>query len=170
MGSPRKDPEPLNLDSRTFGDAPAARYLVEYLNERQDRVGARKVARVLAQGRELVAAVARAHLEFDALDTRAFARLLPMLSENLRRSVCETLEGHDVHLRNLTLNVMEGSVKTWKRRVEVTRRKERQLAKHNQGRVESLFAAPVAGEVTAEMLQARSKRYLARKGKKDTLY
>ncbi len=170
MGSPRSDPPALNLDARTFGDAPAALYLAEYLNERQDRVGARKVARVLAQGRELVAAVARAHLEFDALDTRTFARLLPMLSENLRRSVCETLEGHDAHVCTLTLNVMEGSVKTWKRRVEHARRKERQLAKENRGRVEYLFAGPVEGEVTAHVLQARSKRYLARKGKRDTLY
>ena len=170
MGSPRPEPEQLQLDPRTFGDAPAALYLARVLNDRQDRPLARKVARVLAQGRERVASVARAHVEFDALDTKTFARLLPLISEHLQRSVTLSLAEQDEHVRNLTLNVMEGSVKTWKRRVEHARRKERQLAKENRGHASGLFAAPVKGEVTPALLQERSKRYLSRKGKRDDLY
>lgn len=170
MASPRPAPKPLQLDLRTFGDSPAAIYLAELLNQKQDAALARKVARVLAQGRELIASVSRAHVDFDALDTKTFARLLPLISEHLQQSVRTTLAYQDTHVCNLTVNVMEGAVKTWKRRVEHTRRLEKNKAKVNQGRVEYLLAAPVPGEVTPEILQARSKRYLARKGKTDTLY
>lgn len=170
MSSPRPAARPLSLDLRTFGDSPAAIYLAQVLNQRQDVVAARKVSRALAQGRELLAAVARAHLEHDALDTKTFARLLPLMSAHLRQSVRTCLAGHDEHVRNLAVNVTEGAVKTWKRRVEHARRLEKTRARHNNGRVEYLLAAPVPGEVTPQVLQQRSKRYLARKGKQDTLY
>ncbi len=172
MSSPRPTPSALCLDPRTFGDAPAAVYLAEVLNQRQDRVLARKVAKVLAELRELVADVARAHLEYDALSTRSFARLLPMLSAQAQVRVPQALAGHDPLVMNLTMNVAEGAVKTWKRRVEQARRQEKQLARELPPGtpVQWVPAKPVQGEVTPDLLRERSKRFLRRKGKRDTLY
>ncbi len=173
MASPRSAPKPLNLDPRTFGEAPAALYLVEVLNQRNSHPLARKVARVLAEVNELLADLARAHLDYDALSTRSLARLLPMLSEYGQRRVELSLRPTDDHVANLTLNVLEGGLKRWKVRVQKARRDERDAARLRPPGTAAgdwIPAAPLVGEKTPDDLRRRSKRYLERKGKPDTLY
>ncbi len=173
MASPRPDPKPVNLDPKTFGDAPAAIYLAELLNQRNSPVLARKVARVLAEGRELLADLARAHLDYDALSTKSLARLLPLISDYNQNRATLSLRQDDEHIANLVVNVLEGGLKTWKARVQKARRDEREAARHRPPGTaagEWIPAAPLDDEKTSEVLRQRSKRYLARKGKTDTLY
>ncbi len=172
MGSPRNPPKPVSLDPNTFGDAPAAIYLVELLNKKNDPLLARKTAKILAEGRELIADLARAHLEFDALSTKSLARLIPLISEHFQTKVAEPLRAHDAHIANLTINVLEGSLKTWKNRVQHARRKERLIAKELPPGTSKdwIPAKPLLEEVNSETLRKRSKEYLARKGKVDSLY
>jgi len=172
MSSPRTPPKPVSLDANTFGDAPAAIYLVELLNKKNDPLLARKTAKILAEGRELIADLARAHLDYDALSTKTLARLIPLISEHFQKKVAEPLRAHDEHIANLTINVLEGTLKTWKNRVQHARRKERILAKDLPpgATKEWIPAKPLLEEVNSEILRTRSKNYLARKGKVDSLY
>ena len=172
MSSPRNPPKPVALHHNTFGDTPAAIYLAELLNRRNDPVLARKTAKILAEGRELVADLARAHLEFDALTTKTLARLIPLLSEYFQTKAAESLRAVDDHIANLTINVLEGSLKTWKNRVQQARRSERTMARELPPGTSKQWvpANPLLNEVTGDVLRKRSKRYLERKGKSDTLY
>lgn len=172
MSSPRQPRAPLNLDPHTFGDSPAAIYLVELLNQKQDVLLTRKAAKVLAEGRELLGDVARAHLDYDALSTRSFSRLLTLLSAYNQSHATTSLRAHDEHVANLVVNLLEGGVKTWKRRVELARRQEKKMARQLPpgSSVQWVPAKPLLSEITTETLRLRSKGYLQRKGKRDTLY
>ena len=172
MSSPRNPPKAVALDSNTFGDTPAAIYLVELLNRKNDPVLARKTAKILAEGRELVSDLARAHLEYDALTTKTLARLIPLLSEYFQTRSAEPLRAADDHIANLTINVLEGSLKTWKNRVQQARRTERSMARELPPGSSKQWvpAKALTDEVTGDILRKRSKRYLAKKGKPDTLY
>lgn len=171
MSSPRSSPGYSPLEPHTFGDAPAALYLVEVLNQRQNPLLSRKVGRVLAENRRLLSEVTRAHLDYDVLSTKALAQLLVLLSSHHPVAV-QGIAAKDPHVANLTLNVLQGAVKTWKRRVEHARRQQRQVARLTPSRcsVPIVPAAALEGEITPALLQRRSKAYLARKSKRDTLY
>lgn len=172
MTSPRPALKDLKLEANTFGDTPAAIYLVELLNKKNDRVLARKTAKILAEGRELVADLARAHIDYDALSTKSFAKLIPLISEHFQTKATLSLRQVDEHVANLTINVLEGGLKTWKNRVQHARRSERAYARELPPGVSSTWipAKPLVNETTSETLRKRSKQYLARKGKIDTLY
>lgn len=172
MSSPRPPASELRLDPQTFGDTPAALYLVEILRQRQDKNLARSVARTLNQARTLLADLARAHLDYDALSTRSLAQLLTLLSAHNRHGAVEALRQKDPFVANLVVNVLEGQVKTWKQRVTRARQQEKQLARDNNGPQRDAWipAQPVLGEKSAVLLQQRSKSALRRRGKRDTLY
>lgn len=171
MSSQRSAPSPVTLDSRTFGGSPAAIYLAELLNQKNDPVLARKTAKILAEGRELIADLARAHLDYDALSTRTLARILPLVSAYNQAHATEPLRATDPHIANLATNVLEGTLKVWKRRVQEARRKEKSLAKNQAPgtSVQWLPAHPLPDETSNALLQARSKRHLANAGKVDTV-
>ena len=172
MSSLRNPPKDVALDPNTFGDTPAAIYLVELLNKKNDPVLARKTAKILAEGRELIADLARAHLEFDALTTKTLARLIPLLSDYFHTKSAEPLRATDGHIADLTINVLEGSLKTWKNRVQQARRTERSMARELPPGTskQCVLAKPLLNEKTGELLRKRSKKYLEKKGKVDTLY
>lgn len=172
MSSPRNPVKDLALDPNTFGDTPAAIYLVDLLNKKNDPVLARKTAKILAEGREIVSDLARAHLDFDALTTKTLARIIPLLSQHFKTKAAEPLRLIDEHVANLTINILEGSLKTWKNRVQEARRTERSMARDLPPGTSKQWvpAKPLANEVTSEILRKRSKRYLQKKGKSDTLY
>jgi len=173
MSSPRLPPRPLNLAPQTFGDAPAALYLAEILNQLQDRALHRSVARLLSQAQTLLADLARAHLDHDALSTRSLAQLLPLLSAHYRALILQVIGARNSFVANLTVNVLEGQLKTWKNRAMRARQREKQRSRIERGAApyrEWVPATAVVGEKNADALKARSKSYLQRKGKKDTLY
>lgn len=172
MSSPRPPASELRLDPQTFGGTPAALYLTELLRQRQDKLLARSVARVLNQSRTLLADLARAHLDYDALSTKSLAQLLSLLSAHHRHGAVEALRQKDPFVANLVVNILEGQVKTWKQRVTNARQKEKQRAKdgHAPQRDTWVPALPVPGEKTSLLLQQRSKETLRRRKKVDTLY
>ena len=174
--------EPMTLDPNTFGTAPAALYLTELLNQRNDQSLTRKVTRLLASHRETLNELGEAHLKYDTISTRTFGRLLTLLSEHnqcdathaiyVHDSPTENLPVHSAFIASIVVNVLEGGVKTWKRRVQEARRKQSTIARNTPPgcTVEDAMADPLDNEKGPKLLQERSKRYLERKGKKDTLY
>jgi hypothetical protein len=172
MSSPRNGPKPVAIEPRTFGGSPAAIYLADLLVQKNDPVLARKVARTLAEGRSLIADIARAHLDFDALPTKTLARLLTLISTHYQTQIAEPIRKTDAHVANLVINILEGGLKTWKRRVQEARRKERVMARSRPpgAAAQWLPAVPLLDEVSDEDLRLRSKRNLAKHGKLDTLY
>jgi hypothetical protein len=172
----------MSLDPNTFGTAPAALYLTELLNQRDDQALTRKVTRLLAASRETLNELGEAHLQYDTLSTRAFGRLLTLLSEHNRRDATHAIAAHDspdcaekagsAFIAGIVVNVLEGGIKTWKRRVQEARRKQSTIARNTAPgcTVEDAMANPLDDEKGPKLLQERSKRYLERKGKRDTLY
>lgn len=160
------------MDAKTFGDAPAAMYLVELLIKRDDPILTRKISKVLAASRETLNELGNAHLKYDTISTRTLSRLLTLLSEFNQTQATKSIAVIDPFLAHLVVNVLEGGVKTWKRRVQEARRKQSNVARNTPAgcRVDYVLAKPVDNEKTSSLLQERSKRYLERKGKIDTLY
>ncbi len=159
----------MALDKHTFGEAPAAMYLVELLNLRGDKTLTRKVSKCLAESRSLLNEVTRAHLEFDVLSTKTLSKILNMVSENHQVRVRALLSKHDPFIAGLAVNVLEGTVKTWKRRVEKAAKKRQRFTDDGES-VNYMLAVPIPGEKTPRDLQFRSAKYLERKGKINTLY
>lgn len=162
----------IKMDPKTFGDAPAAMYLVELLNQRKDPILARKVSKVLTSARQTLNELGEAHLVYDTISTATFARLLTLLSEHNQHRAIEPIAKADPFIAHLVVNVLEGGVKMWKRRVQEAQRKQSNIARNTPPgqTVECVPANPLQGEKDAKVLQERSKRYLARHNKVDTLY
>lgn len=162
----------MALDPRTFGDAPAALYLIELLNQRNDPLLTRKVSKTLATQRETLNELGRAHLEYDTISTRTLGRLLTLLSEHNQTRATAAIKAMDPFIAHLVVNVLEGGVKTWKRRVSLAASRQNMVARNTPSgcTVEQPIAKPLENEKGAAQLQERSKRYLQRKGKQDTLY
>lgn len=160
------------MDPKTFGDAPAAMYLVELLNQCNNPALTRKVSKTLAAARETLNELGEAHLKYDTLSTRTFGRVLSLLSGHNRLEATKSIVAIDPFIATLTVNILEGGVKTWKRRVQEARRKQSTIARNTPRgcSVHDAMAEPLPGEKDAHLLQERSARYLARKGKRNTLY
>lgn len=161
----------MTMDKSTFGSAPAALYLVELLKQRNDQTLTRKVSRTLTAGRELVNDLVNAHLSGE-LPLRSFGRLLTLVSEKNQTTTVEAIANIDPFIAHLVTNVLEGEVKMWKRKAQEMARKRSATAR-NTPRGEApppLNAVHGSDDKTVEVLQRRSKAYLARKGKPDTLY
>lgn len=162
----------MTLDPKTFGEAPAAMYLVELLNQRNDQALTRKVSKTLATARSTLNELGEAHLRYDTISLKTFGRLLTLLSEHNQRDATKSIAMHDPFIAHLVVNVLEGGVKTWKRRVAEAARKVSVIARGTPRgcTVEPPFATPLLDEKGPAILQERSKRYLQRKAKPDTLY
>lgn len=160
------------MDAKTFGDAPAAMYLAELLTQRGDQALTRKVSKTLAAARETLNELGDAHLKYDTLSTRTFGRMLSLLSAHNQGDATKSIAAIDPFIAHLTVNVLEGGVKTWKRRVQEARRKQSHIARQTPAgcSVEDAMAQPLDNEKDSRLLQERSARYLARKGKRNTLY
>src|SRR5574343_497505 len=120
----------MALDKYTFGEAPAAMYLVELLNQRNDKGLIRKVSKILATSRGALNDLARAHLDYDTISTRTLSIMLNMMSEYHHKHVIEQIGKYDMHIAHLVVNVLEGGIKTWKRRVQKARRAQPNVARN----------------------------------------
>lgn len=160
------------MDPKTFGDAPAAMYLVELLNQRNNPTLTRKVSKVLANARSLLNELGEAHLRYDTISTRSFGKMLGLLSAYNQEHATKSIATIDPFIAHLTVNVLEGGVKTWKRRVQEARRKQSHIARATPSgcSVHDAMAKPLDDEKDSKLLQERSARYLERKGKRNTLY
>ncbi len=167
----------MTISKTTFGDSPAAMYLCELLSKRieANEPGAqalmRKVSKTLTAGREVVNDLDNAHLA-DALPLRTFSRQLVLISDHNQTKATEAIAKHDPFIAHLVVNILEGEVKSWKRRVQEVARKRSHVARQTApGQAPTpLNAIHGKDDKTVEVLRQRSKAYLARKGKLDTLY
>jgi hypothetical protein len=161
----------MALSLQTFGSAPAAIYLVELLNERNNERLTRKVSRTLSNQREVLKDLTCAHL-CGVMSLSSFCALLELMSKNNQAEVTKAIATEDQFIANLVVNVLEGGVKAWKRRAQEAARQRSTIARKTPAgqSVEDPLANWLDDEKTPADLIKRSKAYLARKGKKDTLY
>lgn len=160
----------MNLDKATFGNTPAALYLTLLLNERGDKKIARKIAKILAETRELLHEIETAHLSQSVLSARSLSKLLVMVFEQtkVRTQVIE-----DQFLGHIVMNILTGEIRTIKRRCQLAAKIQ---AKYNRYalsgyRPDIAQAVPLDEEMeVVQELQKRSAEYLARKNKPNTLY
>lgn len=164
----------MKLDKYTYGCTPAAMHLTQYINEQGSPSLNRKVGRVLSSWRSTINAVVSCHSTDPAVLSRAdFARLLHLLDAGVR-AAAEALP--DALCRNLVTNVLVGELKSWKTRTAGAAAEHRkvQRATPSGTTVPSVTVKPLDGEESqearVERLIERSRRYLARKGKRNTLY
>jgi len=163
----------MNLDPNTYGNSPAAMYLTLYLNEKNEFGLNRKVARKLEGWRRTIKDVAMSHMHTDEMAPATFGRLIIILDDAVRKSA---LELPDKLCVELVTNILVGELKTWKTRCISTSRLQRNAQRKTpRGEpVPIMRVMPRAGEETyaerVEKLRERSRKYLERHGKKNTLY
>jgi hypothetical protein len=163
----------LNYDKTTFGRAPAAMYLVLLLNERGDAVLARKVGKVLRETRELLHDVVACHLLTDEMKTKSFSKLINMIKDRAKACAAQL---PDEFIGHLVTNILIGEIRTFERRCIRAAQLQPNVARATKegNTIPMLKATPTNGEPTEEeriaMLQEKSRKYLSRKGKLNTLY
>lgn len=161
----------MKLDLTTFGNSPAAQYLAQLLNESGNVNLARKIGKVLSSGREVLNDLENANL-FGYVSLRTLNRQLDMISQYNQRTATAHIAVHEPHLAHLTVNILEARVKSLKRRAQVAVTKRRNIVRElvPGESVPHTSLADIIDEKTSEVLQERSKAYLARHNKLDTLY
>jgi hypothetical protein len=163
----------MNLDKNTFGKAPAAMYLVVLLQERDNQALTRKVARVIESFRELLNDIVACHYQTEELKTASFNKLLEMMHDRIKIA---TAQLPDEFIGHIVRNILTGELKTLKRRAARTGHLQSSIARKTPSgwTVPMVKATPLMNEPSEEermkQLQAKSSAYLARKGKKNTLY
>lgn len=163
----------MKLDKFTYGKSPAAIYLAFILNERNDQKLTRKVSQAICSNRRLIHDVVAAHYLTDEISTKSFSTLVHMLDAQMR-TAAEKIG--DEHIRNLFINILSGEIKTYKNRVMHARRLTQRLTREAGPGIAPpvVKAVPYSREESAEerneRLMARSRAYLHRKDKPNTLY
>lgn len=161
----------MNLSPNTFGQSPAAMYLSVLLNERGTPALARKVSKKITNHRKVLNELYEAHLE-GHITVGTLGAMLNLISEANHRDGVAPIAAIDPFIAHIVLNVLEADVKTLKRRVAVAAIEQRGAGRTvPQGAsVPRSTALAVPGEKNVETVRQRSRAYLARKGKVNTLY
>ena len=104
----------MKLELTTFGNSPAAQYLVQLLNEKQDAKLARKVGKILSSNRETLNDLQNANAH-GYISLRTLNRQIELISGYNHSTATAPIAAVDPHLAHLVLNVLEGGVKSMKR-------------------------------------------------------
>jgi hypothetical protein len=162
----------MNLDKTTYGDKPAALYLTLYLNEHGNMSLNRKVAKRLEFWRSLIKDVVMSHMLTEEMKTRTFTTLLRMIDAGVRESAANI---PDKLAAGLVTNILIGEIKAWKRRAQSTAQLQKLVHRRTpQGVTHKMIKVMPRDEETDqernERIKERSRQYLLRHGKKNTLY
>lgn len=164
----------MSLDKNTFGRTPACLYLTAYLNETGDQKLVRKVAKILEAFRETMNDLVCSHLHTDEMKTSSFNRLIVLMYEHAKTASASITT--DTLAAELVRNILIGETKSWKNRAVKTRHLQRAVQR-NTGAGVSVPMMKVTLRINEETeeeriarLQKKSAAYLARKGKRNTLY
>ncbi len=161
------------MDKTTFGRAPAAMYLATYLDEKGEQALTRKVSRVLRDVRELLNDVVASHLLTDELKPKSFSKLLQLIKDDISWKCANLTDQHAAHL---VQNILIGELRTFQKRAAKARTVQTVVQRGTPAgkSVPIVKATPFPGEPShderIEQLQNKSREYLARKGKVNTLY
>jgi hypothetical protein len=164
------------MDVHTYGLTPAAMYLVTLLNERGDPRLARKVTHALTHQRAILNDVVASHLFTHEMSRKTFGALLTMLDASIRTAMDERAKTSDPHVWALVTNILIGELKTHKQHTVQAAHEQRDVARETpDGESVPLVKARPAHdeepyEARVERLREKSRRYLERKGKTNTLY
>lgn len=162
------------LDKTTYGRAPAALYLVALLNQSNNQILVRKIGRFLDTYRRIINDIVACHYQTDEMKRSTFSSLLDMIDKAMRDNARCTFG--DEHLGQLAVNVLAGEIKTLRRRSQAAAVEQRKINRTiPEGETPpEIKAFPMKSEPSESeriaLLKAKSKRYLRRKGKIDTLY
>lgn len=183
------------LDKTTFGNSPAALYLVEVLNEVDDPRFTRKLGGIISDTRRLMRAIENANM-LNVFDSRVVGQMLGLvflkLNETFSEDILQTAgiaitddDWDACHLaRNLTENICRGEYKQLARRLQQVRILEQSLARQTgkmqrsidsydiplKIRHEPVTLDNVADVITSETLRDKSRAKLQRTGKPAKLY
>lgn len=164
----------MSLDKFTFGKTPAAIYLVNRLNELGDCNINRRISRKLNHYRSLLNDLLNSN-ETDNLSAHNIAFLCELITKELIENKLYCNDANYIFLDNLATNVIIGEIKSIKRRAKLVRHQEKydlknytnkQLAKN----INKLNINDLKDKINSDFLIERSKKYLSRHNKKDTLY
>lgn len=175
----------------TYGKSPAALYLVNYLNEKNDPILNKKIGRTISMYQSMLSDLVKAH-QSGNMSLKNFSRMVNLLSENATddvgslnnfltsmTSMFQELEETENpipdlnHAWMLALNVIQGNIKTWKRRISDGYSQEKAIKRTTKpGTTIPKVTCPMESqnEKTPEQLQEKSRKYLERHGKINTLY
>lgn len=169
-------------DLHTYGNTPAAVYLAHYLQSTLNVKDARRVGKVLQEERETLRDVTKAH-ESHNMPRKTFQKVIEVLAKSAEVRV-ESCKWIDPHVGSLLANVVMGEYKVIRNRIQNAQPKVksiRRAAAHTAVRtgvyvdttnmyvIGAADDAPTADE-RQELLFQRSREYLVRKGKVNTLY
>ena len=155
---PTKPIPRLELDRNTFGDTPAAIYLVHRLNELNNRRLLQKVTYRLSAFREILYELTRANI-VGILTAHSLSSIIPMFQAKLQAQDEQwRIQKIDPLVINLVSNVLRGELKSILNRTTDTIRSGKQhLVNH-------------VDDEKHQVLFARSKNRLARLKKRCDLY
>jgi macrodomain Ter protein organizer (MatP/YcbG family) len=169
-------------DLHTYGNTPAAIYLAHYLQSTQNQKDARRVGKVLQEERETIKSVLNSHTT-GAMNRKTFQKVVEVLARSAEERV-KSNNWIDSHAGSLLANVVMGEYKILRNRIQNAqpkvkeiRRRASQTAARTGVYVDStnLFVIdessdnPTVVDRQGILIQ-RSRDYLNRKGKVNTLY
>lgn len=163
----------LNYDKNTFGNSPAAMYLTLKLNEQGDPILARKVGKVLRETRELLHDIVACHVLTNEMKRASFCKLLNMVRDRAKSSANKL---PDTFIGHLVLNILTGEIRTYEHHAVMAAQQQKKVVRSlAEGlTVPDVKALRPDGSETNEervaRLQEKSRQYLARKNKVNTLY
>lgn len=154
------------MNKFTYGNTPAAMFLVEHLKMTASPKLIRKVTRTMTDFNAIVN-----DLEAGNEAGLLSAHTIGALAAALRERAQNTLVGDDLLVRNLVVNILTGRIKDLTRRVQLVRIFEKQQTRVKD--VDKLHTKPISDvedTITHTLLIDRSKRRLKKLSKQDTLY
>ena len=169
-------------DLHTYGNTPAAIYLAHYLQSTVNTKDARRVGKVLQEERETIRDVTKAH-ESRSIPRKTFQKLVEVLAKSAETRV-QSCNWIDAHVGSLLANIVMGEYKVLRNRIQNAQPKVKNIRRAaaqtalrtgvyvdttNLYVIESADDAPTAEE-RQQLLFQRSREYLVRKGKINTLY
>ena len=154
----------MHLDKNTFGSSPAAIYLADTLNQRQDRAQSRRATRILSAYGALAAQLEKANV-WGILRVRLVDRLL---GQELEFYKALLLKDDDL-VSNLILNILVGKKADYSRRVREVRLLQRAEARA-QGEATFDLSAIAPDSTKDQRLIYKSIKKLEKYQKVSTLY
>jgi hypothetical protein len=186
------------LDAKTFGTSPAALFLTLLLNERGNKALSRKITKLVASVRRTLNELEFAHSasttvritsassskvtsnSFDvsgsALSLPVYSSLLQLVKSDIKARIKQlsdaTADEQEKFIYHIVENVLVGEVRIRLRRVNVAVPLQKKLQRESKEgeSVPRAIAKPFAGEPDHEHFQEKSKKYLSRHNKINTLY
>lgn len=157
----------MNLDQHTFGKSPAAIYLAFHLNKLNSSCELRKVSATLSRYRATFRGLVRSQVA-GTLSAASFASLLELIKLDIGT---EKREFEDALTSNLVNNILIGELRAWSRQAAKNKSNSKDAQRAGKSaRLPIEELTKTEEEQRIALLKDRSRAYLARRNKPNTLY